>query len=117
MEFRQQNEVTPERANSGIGDSIVDGSTSDWEVLKRYEGMTAKETEGISLQEFGKYKGKRISNNAWAVSKELVKRICGAPALCEYINCKLSEQMDHMFFFNTKNLDAYQHAGVGRKIW
>ena len=57
-----------------------------------------------------------MSNNAWTVSKELVKRIYGAPALCEYINCKLSEKLDQMLFFNKKDLDVYQNAGLGRKI-
>ena len=59
--------------------------------------MTAKEVEGMSLQEFEKYEAERTSKNAMAVSKELVKRIDGAPVLGEYINCKLSEEMDQMF--------------------
>ena len=57
-----------------------------------------------------------MSNNAWAVSKELGKRIDGAPALCEYSNCNLSEKMDQMFFFNKKNVDAYNVLVWGRKI-
>lgn len=104
-----------ERTNSAIGDSVVDGATIDWEIVKRYEGMTAEEIEGMSLQAFEKYEAERMLNNAWAVSKELVKRIDGAPVLGEYISCKLSEERDQMFFFNKESLDAYQHASGGKK--
>eukprot|EP00794_Sanderia_malayensis_P000903 gene903-206_t len=80
-----------ERTISAIGDSVVDGATIDWEIVKRYEGMTAEEVEGMSLQAFEKYEAERMLKNAWAVSKELVKRIDGAPVFDEYINCKLSK--------------------------
>ena len=50
-----------ERTNSAIGDSVVNGATIDWEIVKRYEGMTAKEVEGMSLQEFEKYEAERMS--------------------------------------------------------
>ena len=59
--------IEAERTNSAIGGSIVDGAIIDWEVVKRYEGITTKETEGILLQEFEKYKDERMSNNVWAV--------------------------------------------------
>ena len=34
-----------EITNSSIGDSNEDGATIDWDVIKRYKGMTAKEIE------------------------------------------------------------------------
>ena len=56
-----------------------------------------------------------MSNNAWAVSNELAKRMDGAPILGEYIYCQLSEKLDEMFFFNKEKLDAQQQAVVEKK--
>ena len=104
-----------ERTNSAIGDSVVDGATIEWEVYKRYEGMSQDEIQKMSLSEFEKYERDRMCRNAWEVAKELVNRIDGAPVLGEYINCQLSEQPKKLFFFNKEGLEAHQHGTAEKK--
>ena len=43
-----QNEA--ERTNSAVGDAVVDGSKIEWEVEKRFEGMTPEEIDGMSFR-------------------------------------------------------------------
>ena len=72
-----------ERTNSAIGDAIVDGATIEWETFKQFEGMSQRELRMLSVKEFEEVEEKRMQKNAWAVSRELVERIDGAPVLGE----------------------------------
>ena len=39
-----------ERTNSAIGDSVVDGSTIEWERFKKFEGLSQKEVDSLELK-------------------------------------------------------------------
>lgn len=99
-----------ERTNSAIGDAVVDGSTIEWEKYKKFEGMTDEEVKKLSVQQYEELEAERMKLNAWAVSKELVQRIDGAPVLSERIKAYLSEDKDDIFFFNQHYLNQYQTA-------
>ena len=99
-----------ERTNSAIGDAVVDGSTIEWEKYKKFESMTDEEVKKLSVQQYEELEAERMKLNAWAVSKELVQRIDGAPVLSERIKAYLSEDKDDLFFFNQHYLNQYQTA-------
>ena len=105
-----------ERTNSAIADSIVDGATIQWETIKRYEGMTAAQVSQMSVKDFEEYEKDRMTKNAWIVAEELVTRIDGAPVLGNYIDCRLSDKAENMFFFNKEYLTEFQHATTQEKI-
>ena len=105
-----------ERTNSAIADSIVDGATIQWETIKRYEGMTAAQVSEMSVKDFEEYEKDRMTKNAWIVAEELVTRIDGAPVLGDYIDCRLSDKAENMFFFNKEYLTEFQHATTQEKI-
>ena len=52
----------------------------------------------------------------WIVAEELVTRIDGAPVLGDYIDCRLSDKAENMFFFNKEYLTEFQHATTQEKI-
>ena len=67
-----QNEA--EKTNCAIGDAVVDGSTIEWEVEKRFEGMTPEEIDGMSLSKYEVYEEGRMERNAWMVAEEVQKK-------------------------------------------
>ena len=99
-----------ERTNSAIGDAVVDGSTIEWEKYKKFDGMTEEEVKQLSIKQYEELEEKRMQENAWAISKELVQRIDDAPVLSERIKAYLSEDKDELFFFNQHYLMQYQAA-------
>ena len=101
-----------ETTNSAIGDAVVDGSTIEWEKYKKFEGMTDEEVKKLSVQQYEELEAERMKLNAWAVSKELVQRIDGAPVLSERIKVYLSEDKDDLFFFNQHYLNQYQYNTI-----
>ena len=58
-----QNEA--ERTNSAIGDSVVDGSTIDWNFYKRFDDLTDKDIVEMTQSDFEIYEKNRMSKNAW----------------------------------------------------
>lgn len=100
-----QNEA--ERTNSAIGDAVVDGATIEWEKHKQFEGLSTEEREALTVKEFEELEHRRMEQNAWHVSKQLVERIDGAPVLSDRITAYLSEKQDKLFFFNQKYLTEY----------
>ena len=44
-----------------IADSIVDGATIDWEVIKRYQGMANDEISQMFVKTFEQYESERMS--------------------------------------------------------
>ena len=60
---------------------MVDGSTIEWEVEKRFEGMTPEEIDGMSLNEYEVYEEGRMERNAWMVAEEVQKRVDDTPVL------------------------------------
>ena len=96
-----------ERTNSAIGDSVVDGSTIEWERFKKFEGMSQEEIDALGVKEYEELENERMKKNAWYVSKLLVERIEGAPVLGERIKSYLSEPNNEMFYFNQKYLLEY----------
>ena len=90
-----QNEA--ERTNSAIGDAVVDGSTIEWEVEKRFEGMIPEEIDGMSLNEYEVYEEGRMERNAWMVAQEVQKRVDDAPVLSEYITAYQSQKRRKCF--------------------
>ena len=51
-----------ERTNSAIGDSVVDGSTIEWEMHKTFKGMTEDEVKKLSAKNGEKMPGKCLKN-------------------------------------------------------
>ena len=96
-----------ERTNSAIGDSVVDGSTIEWEGFKKFEGMSQEEIDSLGVKEYEEIENERMKKNAWHVSKLLVERIDGAPVLGERIKSYLSEPNKDMFYFNERYLRKY----------
>ena len=86
---------------------LLMGQTIEWETFKQFEGMSQREIEMLSVKEFEEVEEKRMQKNAWAVSRELVERIDGAPVLGERIKAYLSEDTTEHFFFNQKYLMQY----------
>ncbi|XP_070570891.1 uncharacterized protein [Ptychodera flava] len=108
-----QNEA--ERTNSAIGDAVVDGSTIEWEKIKRFDGMTREEIEKMSVKEYEEYEARRMTQNAWIVAKEVVSRIDGAPVLGQYITGCLADKPEDAFFFNRQYLLQYMAATSSSK--
>ena len=96
-----------ERTNSAIGDSVVDGSTIEWERFKKFEGMSLEEIDTLGVKEYEEIENERMKKNAWHVSKLLVERIDGSPVLGERIKSHLSEPNKDMFYFNERCLTKY----------
>ena len=86
-----------ERTNSSIGDSVVDGSTIEWERFKKFEGVSQVEIDALGVKEYEEIENERMKKNAWHVSKLLVERIDGAPILGERIKLYLSKTNKDMF--------------------
>lgn len=94
-----QNEA--ERTNSAIGDSVVDGSTIDWNFYKRFDDLRDKEIAEMTPSDFEIYKKNRMSKNAWRVAEILRERVDDAPVLGDCISALLAEKNDGSnFFFN-----------------
>ena len=90
-----------ERANSAIGDAVVDGATIIWEVYKQFDGMNEEEITQTSVKDFEELEEQRMEKNAWHVAKTLVERIDGAPVLSERIKAYLTENKQKQFFHTT----------------
>ena len=99
-----------ERTNSAIGDSVVDGSTIEWEQFRKFEGMAQEDIDALGVKEYEELEEERMKKNAWHVSKLLVERIDGAPVLGERIKSYLSEPNHKMFYFNQKYLVQYNSS-------
>ena len=97
-----------ERTNSAIQDSVVDGGTIQWENHKRFEDLTEEQISEMNIKEYEQYEKRRMEKNAWFVTRELVKRIDGAPVLSTYIKAVKSENVEDLFFFNSEQLRHYQ---------
>ena len=69
----------------------------------------------MSLQFYEEYEKKRMEKNAWYVCNQVAERIDDAPVLKEYINSKVSEPPDELFFFNSVYLDNYRGASERNK--
>ena len=96
-----------ERTNSAIGDSIVDGSTIEWEKFKKFEGLSKEAVKSLKVQDFERLEKERMQTDAWFVANLLVERIDGAPVLRERKKAYLSEVKEKQFFFNQKYLVQY----------
>ncbi len=59
-----QNEA--ERTKSAIG---VDSPTIEWEIFKKFEGMSASDINKLSLNEYEEYEDGRMKKNAWGIAK------------------------------------------------
>ena len=62
----------------------------------------------MNIKEYEQYEKRRMEKNAWFVTRELVKRIDGAPVLSTYIKAVKSENVEDLFFFNSEQLRHYQ---------
>ena len=105
-----------ERTNSAISDALVDGATLEWEKHKRFEDLTKEEIKNMSLHTYEEYEKKRMEKNAWHVCKMVAERIDEAPVLNEYINSRVSEPPEELFFFNSTELNTYRNASVNNKM-
>ena len=99
-----------ERTNSAIGDSIVDGSTIQWEQYKKFDSLSDEEISTLTLKEFEEHERQRMEKNAWHCAGEISKRIDGAPVFNEFIQCFVTEKKN-TFFFNKTYLTQYSSAG------
>ena len=64
--------------------------------------MSQEEIDVLGVEEYEEIENERMKKNAWHVSKLLVERIDGAPALGERIKPYLSEPNKDMFYFNER---------------
>ena len=85
-----QNEA--ERTNSAIGDSVVDGSTIDWNFYKRFDELTNKDIVEMTQSDFEIYEKSRMSKNAWRVAEIVRERVDDAPVLGDFISALLAEK-------------------------
>ena len=99
-----------ERTNSAIGDSIVDGSTIQWEQYKKFDGLSDEEISTLTLKEYEEHERQRMEKNAWHCAGEISKRIDGAPVFNEFIQCFVTEKKN-TFFFNKTYPTQYSSAG------
>ena len=53
----RQNEA--EQTNSGVSNAICDGGTIEWEMHKRFEGMTKEEIDNLTLEQYNDIEEKR----------------------------------------------------------
>ena len=53
---------------------MVDGRTIEWEVDKRFEGMTPQEIDVMSLSKYEVYEEGRMERNALMVAEEVQKK-------------------------------------------
>lgn len=95
-----QNEA--ERTNSAIGDSVVDGSTIDWNFYKRFDDLTDKDIIEMTPSDFEIYEKNRMSKNAWRVAEIVRERVDDAPVLGDFISALLAEKMTAPTFFSIK---------------
>ena len=90
-----QNEA--ERTNSGIGDATVDDGILDWEIIKRFEGVSLEEKRSMTFDEFCKYEEKRMEKNALGVAKEIRDRLDDAPVMGEHVKSFFTNEEDKGF--------------------
>ena len=110
----RQNEA--ERTNSAISDSVVDGSTIDWNFYKRFDDLTDKDIVEVMQSDFEIYKKNRMSKNAWRVAEIVRERVDDVPVLGDFISALLAEKNDsHNFFFNKMYLKEHQNAAQHKK--
>ena len=74
-----------------------------------------KKIKSMSFLSYERYEKERMEKNAWHVSKQVAERIDDAPVLKEYINSKLSETPEELFFFNSCELECYGNASENSK--
>ena len=70
----------------------------------------------MSLHTYEEYEKKRMEKNAWHVCKMVAERIDEASVLNEYINSRVSEPPEELFFFNSTELNTYRNASVNNKM-
>jgi hypothetical protein len=106
-----------ERTNSAIGDSIVEGTTLQWEKYPKFYGLTDEQIESMSLQEYEAHEAARMEKNAWYVTNELRLRIDGAPVFNEYIHAYTTEKVDEAFFLPVHKdlLKQFQSLGGNKQ--
>ena len=80
------------KLSSAIGDSVVDGSTIDWNFYKRFDDLTDREVEEMTPNDFEKYEKDRMSKNAWRVAEIVRARVDDAPVLGDFISALLAEK-------------------------
>ena len=70
------NEV--ERIQSHVGDAVCDGRPLDWELHKKFEGLSEEEIMELSVAEIEEMEYDRMKKNAFEVCEEVSNRIDGA---------------------------------------
>ena len=98
-----------ERTNSAIADSIVDGSTLQWEKYGKFDGLNDDEISKLTVSEYDENEKKKMEKNAWYCAEEIRKRIDGAPVFNDIIHLFLTER-SNTFFFNKTYLVQYNTA-------
>ena len=83
---------------------------------ERFDDLTEEEIKNMSLHQYEEYEKRRMERNAWHVCKMVSERIDDAPMLSEYINSRVSEPPEEMFFFDSTELNAYRSASVNTKM-
>ena len=81
-----------QRTNSAIGDSVVDGSTIDWNFYKRFDDLSDKQVTEMTPTEFEIYEQNMMSRNAWGVAEIVRERVDDAPVLGDFIGGLLAEK-------------------------
>lgn len=100
-----QNEA--EQTNSGVSNAICDGGIIDWETNKRFESMTNEEIDHLSDEQHNELKEQRDKRNAWSVSREIAKRIDGAPCIGEHIKPTTAIEPSEDFFWNKTFIERF----------
>ncbi|KXJ16378.1 hypothetical protein AC249_AIPGENE6513 [Exaiptasia diaphana] len=96
-----------ERTNSAVGDSIVDGTTLQWEKYPKCHNLTDEQISQLTVEEYDAHEQDRMEMNAWWVAKELSFRIDGEPVFNEYIHSFVTNKTNDAIFFNRECINQF----------
>ena len=69
-----------------------------------------------SLNAYEEYERERMAKYAWYVCGQVSERIHDAPMLKEYIQSRVSEPSNELFFFNSANMQIYRNSSEKNKM-
>lgn len=106
-----QNEA--ERANTCIGEALVDGAPLKWKY--HVDNLTKEDIEELSVDDIKK-REEAMEQNAGKVAKDVVDRIQHEPGPArDFMQPFLTPQSDLQFFFNTEQLRQFVSSAESRQ--
>ena len=73
----------------------------------RFEGTTDEEIDSLTLEQYNDIEEQRDQRNAWSVSREVARRVDGAPCMGEHIKATTAIEPSESFFWNKEYIEKF----------